>query len=159
MSSQNILREKLFGYFSTFLLKTFSKNVLALDLFSMLAVFEFTDIVSLSLMLLVPNLANTKWWKIPWKWLKPWHMGTHLRVLSESYPIEPKWQGLDVFQNCLHPWASSESSLSIGRVKVPIHDAHMWVQTHRSMHQQFDNNETSNKQIPRTLCTTHQYSG
>ena len=97
MSSQNILREKLFGYFSTFLLKTFSKNVVALDLFSMLAVFEFTDIVSLSLMLLVPNLANTKWWKIPWKWLKPWHMGTHLRVLSESYPMITNMTGFRCF--------------------------------------------------------------
>ena len=38
-------------------------------------------------MLLVANQANTKWCKEPEKWLKPWHMGTHLRVLSESYPV------------------------------------------------------------------------
>ena len=33
------------------------------------------------------NLANTKWCKDPEKWPKPWHMGTHLRVLGESYPM------------------------------------------------------------------------
>ena len=38
-------------------------------------------------MLLVANLANTKSCKKPEKWLKPRHMGTHLRVLSESYPM------------------------------------------------------------------------
>ena len=40
-------------------------------------------------MLLVANLANTKWCRKPEKWLKPWHMGTHLRVLmiSESFPM------------------------------------------------------------------------
>ena len=42
---------------------------------------------SFTLMLLVANLAIIKWCKIPEKWLKPWHMGTHLRVLSESYPM------------------------------------------------------------------------
>ena len=38
-----------------------------------------------TLMLLVANLANTKWCKKPEEWLKTWHMGTHLRGLSESY--------------------------------------------------------------------------
>ena len=42
---------------------------------------------SLTLMLLVANLANTKWCKTPVKWLKPWHMGAHLRVPSKSYPM------------------------------------------------------------------------
>ena len=42
---------------------------------------------SLTHMQLVANLANTKWCKKPVKWLKPWHMGTHLRELSEGYPI------------------------------------------------------------------------
>ena len=37
-------------------------------------------------MLLVDNMANTKSCKNPEKRLKPWHMGTHLRVLSKSYP-------------------------------------------------------------------------
>ena len=41
----------------------------------------------LTLMLLVANLANTKWCKTREIWLKPWHMGIHMRVLSESYPM------------------------------------------------------------------------
>ena len=45
-------------------------------------------LVVLTSMLLLANLANTKWCKIPWKWLKPWQMGTNLRVLSESYPMD-----------------------------------------------------------------------
>ena len=39
----------------------------------------------LTLMLLVADLAKTKWCKKPGKWLKPWHKGTHLKVLSDSY--------------------------------------------------------------------------
>ena len=34
-------------------------------------------------MLLVADLANTKWCKNPGILLKPWQMGTHLRVLSQ----------------------------------------------------------------------------
>ena len=41
-------------------------------------------------------------------------MGTHLRVLSESYPIR---QGLDGFQESMHPCDLGESSVIIGRVK------------------------------------------
>ena len=44
----------------------------------------------LTLMLLVPNLANTKWCKNLKKWLKPWHMGTHL---SKSYPMNTNMTG------------------------------------------------------------------
>ena len=42
----------------------------------------------LTLMLLVANLANTKWRERPENWLKPWHMGTHLSAqweLSNEY--------------------------------------------------------------------------
>ena len=42
------------------------------------------NLLFLTLMLLVANFSNTQWCKKPEKWLKPWHMGTHLRVLSES---------------------------------------------------------------------------
>ena len=52
----------------------------------------------LTLTLLAANLANTKWCKKPEKWPKPWQMGTHLRVLSKSYPMIPTWQCLDGFQ-------------------------------------------------------------
>ena len=40
---------------------------------------------SLAFMLLAANFAKTKWCK---KWQKPWHIGTHVRVLSESYPMD-----------------------------------------------------------------------
>ena len=43
----------------------------------------------LTLMLLVANLVKTKFCKRPEKWLKPWHMGTHLlsaqKELSSEY--------------------------------------------------------------------------
>ena len=45
----------------------------------------------LTLMLRVANLTNTKWGKNPWEItetsLKQWQMGTHLKVLNESYPM------------------------------------------------------------------------
>ena len=41
----------------------------------------------LTLMLLVADWAITKWCIQTKKWLKPWHMGTHLRVLSENYSM------------------------------------------------------------------------
>ena len=42
-------------------------------------------------MLLVINLANKNDAK---KWLKPWHMGTYLRALNESYLINTNMTGL-----------------------------------------------------------------
>ena len=47
-------------------------------------------------------------------------MGTHLRVLSETYAIDTKMNGLDDFQKYVHSCALDESSLSIGRVKGGI---------------------------------------
>ena len=48
----------------------------------------------------VPNPHTTGCWlgkykmmQKAWKWLKLWQMGTHLRVLSESYPINTKMTG------------------------------------------------------------------
>ena len=52
----------------------------------------------------------------PEKWLKPWQMGTHLRVLNESYPMNTNMTGLRWFSKTLHPCTLDESSLSIGRV-------------------------------------------
>ena len=43
------------------------------------------------------QLANTKWCKNPGKWPKPWHVGTHLRVLSESYPMNTNLTGFRWF--------------------------------------------------------------
>ena len=35
--------------------------------------------------------------KKPEKWLKPWHMGTHLRQLRESYPMDTNMIGFRWF--------------------------------------------------------------
>ena len=45
---------------------------------------------TLTLMLLVQNLTNAKW-------LKPWRMDTHLRVLSVSYPMNTNMTGFTWF--------------------------------------------------------------
>ena len=52
-----------------------------------------------------------------WKWLKPWHMGTHQRVLSESYPMNTNMIGLSCFPKDFASLCLDESSLGIGRVK------------------------------------------
>ena len=52
---------------------------------------------TLTQMLLVSNLANTKWCKKSEKWLKPWGMDTHLRVLSKIYPISTNMTGFRGF--------------------------------------------------------------
>ena len=51
----------------------------------------------LTLMLLEANLANTKYCKNPEKSLKPWHIGTHLRVLREGYPMSTNMTGFRWF--------------------------------------------------------------
>ena len=47
--------------------------------------------------LLVANFANTKWCKKTGKWLKPWHMGTYMRVLSENFPMNTNMTGFRSF--------------------------------------------------------------
>ena len=54
-------------------------------------------VVSLTLVLLMVNLANTKWCKKPEKLLKPWHMGTHLRAPSDKYPMKTNMIGFRWF--------------------------------------------------------------
>ena len=49
------------------------------------------------------------------------HMGTHLRVLSASFPMNTNMTGFRIFQKSLRPCALGESTLSIGRV-----DANSW---------------------------------
>ena len=66
----------------------------------------------ITIMLLVANL------------LKPWHMGTHPRVLSESYPMNTNMTGFRWFSNIfksLHRYALDESHISIRRVKWQMH--------------------------------------
>ena len=48
-------------------------------------------------MLLVDNFANTKRCKKPEKLLKPWQMGTYLRVLGESFQMNTKTTGFQWF--------------------------------------------------------------
>ena len=50
----------------------------------------------LTLMLLVAKLANTKQRKNHEKLQKPWHMGTHLSVLNESYQMNTNMTGLSL---------------------------------------------------------------
>ena len=82
----------------------------------------FVEIYNLSLilMLLVANLANTKWCEKYEKWPKPWHMGTHLRVLDESFSMNINMTGIQWFSKILASCALDESSLSSGRVKKAI---------------------------------------
>ena len=51
-------------------------------------------------------------------------MGTHLRVLSESYPMSTNMTGFKGFHKTLHAYDFDESSFSIGRVNL---GNHAWV--------------------------------
>ena len=58
----------------------------------------------------------------PEKWLKPWHMATHLRLLSESFPINTNLVGFRWFSRNLFVlvlWAKVASALKRGRWSVP----------------------------------------
>ena len=64
----------------------------------------------LALMLVVANLAK--------KWLKPWHMGTHM-LKSTQWELSNEYHHDRIemaFQESLRPCALDESSLSIGLV-------------------------------------------
>ena len=49
--------------------------------------------------------------------LKPCHMGTHLRILSEGYPMNNNMTGFRCFSKIFAFLSFGRSSLSIGRVK------------------------------------------
>ena len=53
--------------------------------------------ILLTLMLLVANLAITKVCKKNDKCLKPWHMGTHLRLIRKRYPMNTNTTGFKWF--------------------------------------------------------------
>ena len=59
-------------------------------------------------------LANTKDQGKNTKITEPWHMGTHLRVLSEGYPLNTNMTGFRCFSKSLGPYELDQSSL--GRV-------------------------------------------
>ena len=46
-------------------------------------------------------------------------MGTHMRVLGESFQMSTNMTGYDGFQKYLRSCVLDENSLSIGRVKIP----------------------------------------
>ena len=69
------------------------------------------------LMLLVANLTIRKWCKNMKEWLKPWHMGTHLRVLSKSFLMNTNLTGLRWFSEIFASSCFGQNSLSIGMVK------------------------------------------
>ena len=79
-----------------------------------------TITTSLTLMLLEANLANTKWCKNTEIWLKPWQMVTHLRVLSESNPMNTNMTRFRYVCFCI----LNKHSLSIRRVN-PSHYVYM----------------------------------
>ena len=81
--------------------------------------YKYSLLVLNPLMLVVANLANTKLCKNnETKWLKPCHMGTYLRVLSKSYPMNTNMTGFGWFSKIFAPCALDESSLSIGRSRL-----------------------------------------
>ena len=65
-------------------------------------------------MLLVANLANKNDEKYREKLLKPWQMGTHLIVLSESFPMSTNITGFRWFLKknvgVLVPWKKVASA-------------------------------------------------
>ena len=54
--------------------------------------------------------------KKTWKWLKAWHFYAHLRLFSESCPMNTSMTGFQWFKRSLRPHFLDESSLSIGSV-------------------------------------------
>ena len=79
---------------------------------------RLSEISPLTLMLLVANLANTKWCKKTEK--NDWNPGILIWHYSErDFQWIPTWQGLDGFQKSLHPCDLDESSLSIHAYRFP----------------------------------------
>ena len=78
----------------------------------------------LTLMLLVANLANTKWVKKTEEILKPWHMGTHQRVLSEIFPMYTNMTVLEmVCKFCFTVFLTKEASALEGLISIILPDA------------------------------------
>ena len=72
----------------------------------------------LTLILLEANSTNTKECKKPEKSLKLWQMGSHLKVLSESFPMSTNMTGFRWFSKIFAFLCIGQMySLSIGRVK------------------------------------------
>ena len=85
---------------------------------------------TLTLIRLLANLAITKWCKQTEKWLKPWHMVPHLRILSKSYPMNTNVTGFRWFKKIIFASFCFGISLCIGRVKPFASGAYTWSDTH-----------------------------
>ena len=60
-------------------------------------------------------------------------MGTHLRVLGKSYPMNTNMTGFRRFQRSLRPCTLDESSLSIGRVSILTAGITSFVETYTQL--------------------------
>ena len=69
-----------------------------------------TVIRYITLMVLVANSAITNSYRNPEKWLKPWHMGTYLRVLSMNYLMNTNMTGIRWFSSLCF-WTKVASAL------------------------------------------------
>ena len=93
-------RDVSFKLSKTFLLQIYSEicfneNILTKIVMHVSKLFEERDVIfKLSYFFYWNILQNTKKQK---KWLKPWHMGTHLKVLSDSYPMNTNMAGFRWF--------------------------------------------------------------
>ena len=58
----------------------------------------------------------------------PWHIGTHLKVLSESFPMNTSMTRFWWFSKMFVSLSSDKRSLSIGRLKDSSKDQH-WLST------------------------------
>ena len=76
-------------------------------------------VIALTLLLLISNLVNMKWWQKSEKSLKPWKMGNHLIVLSESFQMNAHRTKM-IFLIFLLFCAFDESNLSSRRVKCNV---------------------------------------
>ena len=69
-------------------------------------------------MLLVADFDKYKMMQKHAKRLKPWHIGTHLRVLSDSFALNTNMTGFRMFLKNRCPCAFIEVSHSIRKVKM-----------------------------------------
>ena len=67
------------------------------------------ELIHVNFQIRPPNLSSS-----------PWHMGTHLRELSESYLMNTNMTGFRWFSKILASLCLDESSLSIGIVKDEV---------------------------------------
>ena len=80
----------------------------------------------LTIMLLLANLVNTKRCKKPEKWLKPWHMGTHLIVLIVSCPMNTNTTGFRWFSKIVGVLCFGRIKKCLGPLGITTEVRHLW---------------------------------